>query len=111
MESKDKEMDFFIAVSIAKEYFPNFKNQQHNYYYTEFKDSAGDEITFTLIINKVETPNDTRLWLEQKSTNWYNIDNITEAEWRESLALRKQRILSDNPFAFEDMYAEEECKW
>lgn len=110
MENKDKEMDYFIAISIAREYFPNL-TQQRNYFYTFFKDSAGDEITFTLIINKVETPNDTRLWLEQKSTNWYNIENISEAEWRESLTLRKQRILSDNPFAFDDMYVEEECKF
>lgn len=110
MGSKDKEMDYFIALSIAKEYFPNL-TQQRNYFYTFFKDSADDEITFTLIINKKAPLDGAQLWLEQKSTSWYDIENVTEAEWRESLALRKQRILSDNPFAFENMDVEEECKW
>lgn len=110
MESKDKELDYFIAISIAREYFPNL-TQQRNYFYTFFKDSAGDEITFTLIINKKAPFDGSQLWVEQKSTSWYDIENVTEAEWRESLALRKQRILSDNPFAFENMDVEEECKF
>lgn len=74
----------------------------------EYKDSEGDVITYTLLVKKKDPFNHTELLMEQKGKNWWFVEKVTEAEWRKSLSLCQQRILSDNPFAFEEI--EEECK-